>query len=350
MRKQIQEIFKQHDLQTTAEAINCKIVNFLDVTFNLEDESFKPYCKPNNVPQYVHRMSNHPPTVLKNLPKNVNHRLSSISSNEELFNNAVPQYQEAIKNSGYDFILKFEPTASNPKPKNRNRKRNILWFNPPWNSEVETNVGKEFLKLIDECFPPENPLSKIFNRRSVKVSYSTTPSIEQIIAGKNAKVLKEQPSETPQKTCSCPSTKECLLDQKCLEKNIIYQATVEQPNKEPKTYVGLTATTFKARFGVHKKSFEDPEYVPTTLSNYIHDLKSKGIETNVTWKILDRATSYSPVTDVCHLCNKEAYYIIFEPHLAQLNSRSELFSTCMHKKSNLLFKPKRGRPRKSPGT
>ena len=134
------------------------------------------------------------------------------------------------------------------------------------------------------------------------------------------------------------------------KKKIVYQATVKQPNGEEKTYVGLTATEFKARLGVHSQSFKDPSNGQTTLSNYIHDLKSKGIEPVVTWRILDRAKSYSPVTDVCHLCNKEAYYIIFEPHLAQLNSRTELFSTCMHKKSNLLFKPKRGRPRKSPGT
>ena len=113
-----------------------------------------------------------------------------------------------------------------------------------------------------------------------------------------------------------------------MEKGIIYQATVEQGNKETKTYVGLTATDFKARYGVHKKSFKDPDYNQTSLSKHIHDLKSKGIEHKVTWKILDRGTSYSPVSDVCHLCNKEAYYIIFEPQLAELNSRSELFSTC----------------------
>ena len=246
--------------------------------------------------------------------------------------------------------MKFDPSASNPKAKSKNRKRNILWFNPPWNSEVETNIGKEFLKLVDECFPTENPLSKIFNRKSVKVSYSTTPSMEQIIAGKNAKVINEQPNETPQKSCSCPKGKACPLENKCLEKEIVYQATVKQPNGEEKTYVGLTATEFKARLGVHTQSFKDPSNGQTTLSNYIHDLKSKGIEPVVTWRILDRAKSYSPVTDVCHLCNKEAYFIIFEPHLAQLNSRTELFSTCMHKKSNLLFKPKRGRPKKSPGT
>ena len=204
--------------------------------------------------------------------------------------------------------------------------------------------------MVEECFPPENTLSKIFNRRTVKVSYSTTPNMEQVIAGKNAKVLNDKINEIPSKKCSCTKGKECLLENRCLEKGIIYQATVEKENKESKTYVGLTATDFKARYGVHKKSFEDPDYNQTTLSKHIHDLKSKGIEHKVTWKILDRGTSYSPVSDVCHLCNKEAYYIIFEPHLAELNNRSELFSTCMHKKSNLLFKPKRGRPRKSPGT
>ena len=130
MRKKIQEIFSQHGLKTTAEAINCKIVNFLDLTLNLEDESFKIYGKPSNVPLYVHRMSNHPPTVLKNLPRNVNQRLSNNSSNEQLFNDTVAPFQEAITKSGYDFKLKFDPLASNPKPKSKNRKRNILWFNP----------------------------------------------------------------------------------------------------------------------------------------------------------------------------------------------------------------------------
>jgi hypothetical protein len=37
-------------LGTTAET-NLKVLDFLDVTFDLENESFKPYCKPNNVPQ-----------------------------------------------------------------------------------------------------------------------------------------------------------------------------------------------------------------------------------------------------------------------------------------------------------
>ena len=261
------------------------------------------------------------------------------------------QYPHSINKSGYDFELKFDPLASTPKQKKKkNRKRNILWFNPPWNSEVETNIGREFLKIVDECFPPDNPLSKIFNRKSVKVSYSTTPNMEQIIAGKNSRVLKSE-EESP-KQCSCPrdKKKECPLDNKCLEKGIIYQAKVTQPNSSVKTYIGLTATDFKSRYGVHTKAFSDPSYCQTTLSKHILELKDKGIEPTVTWKIVDKGKSYSPVSDVCQLCNKEAYHIIFEPAMAELNNRSELFSTCMHKKSKLLFPPKRGRPRKSPGT
>ena len=78
-----------------------------------------------------------------------------------------------------------------------------------------------------------------------------------------------------------------------------------QPNSEVKTYIGLTATDFKARFGVHKKGFIDPTYCQTTLSNHI--------EPKVTWKIIDKGKSYSPVSNVCQLCKKEAYCILFEP-------------------------------------
>ena len=81
-------------MSVTAEA-NLKTVEFLDVIFELETETFRPYNKPNNIPQYVHRSSNHPPSVLKNIPEGVNKRLSSISSSSEMFNLAAPLYQDA---------------------------------------------------------------------------------------------------------------------------------------------------------------------------------------------------------------------------------------------------------------
>ena len=51
IRKKIEAVFSMFGLSTTG-AANIKIVDFLDITLNLEDGSFKPYCKPNNIPQY----------------------------------------------------------------------------------------------------------------------------------------------------------------------------------------------------------------------------------------------------------------------------------------------------------
>ena len=151
-RRKFCSIFTKHGLSVTAEA-NLKTVEFLDVIFDLETETFRPYNKPNNIPQYVHKMSNHPPPVLRNIPEGVNKRLSSISSNSEMFNEAAPLYQEALDKSGYDYKLHFNPQTETPSAKNRTRKRHTLWFNPPYNLAVKTNVG--------HVFPQPTPSEKL---------------------------------------------------------------------------------------------------------------------------------------------------------------------------------------------
>ena len=128
-KKKICKIFKDNGLNITIEA-NVKCVNFLDVNFNLERNMFKPYMKPNDTPIYVHSQSNHPPGILKNIPQSVNRRLSTISSNQEMFEETKNPYQEALKKSGYEFELKFNPPTQNQKKSGR--KRNITWFNPPF--------------------------------------------------------------------------------------------------------------------------------------------------------------------------------------------------------------------------
>ena len=62
MKKKLQRLFKEHDLEITAE--NLKIVNYLDVTFNLKDGTFRPYHKPDDQIQYIHTESNHPQMLL----------------------------------------------------------------------------------------------------------------------------------------------------------------------------------------------------------------------------------------------------------------------------------------------
>ena len=127
-RKLIEAEFAKHGLGTTAEA-NIKIVNFLDITLNLNDGSFKPYCKPNNKPQYVHKCSNHPPSVIRNIPIGVNKRLSNISSSEKIFKENIEIYQKARKDSGYDFEFSYQPDIEEEKDekvKKKNRKRNVI--------------------------------------------------------------------------------------------------------------------------------------------------------------------------------------------------------------------------------
>ena len=139
----------------------------------------------------------------------------------------------------------------------------------------------------------------------------------------------------------------CPLENKCLTDNLVYKATVTQPNQDTKTYIGQTSTDFKSRLSTHKHSFINPNANQTSLSKHILNLKNEGIEPTVTWKIIDRGKSYSPVSGVCQMCVKEAFYILFRPEMAELNSRSEIFSACIHKKSALLVKV--NRKRKSPG-
>ena len=48
---------------------------------------------------------------------------------------------------------------------------------------------KNFFNALDRCFPKGHKYNKIFNRHTIKLSYSTTPNITRIIAGFNGSKL-----------------------------------------------------------------------------------------------------------------------------------------------------------------
>ena len=58
-------------------------VNYLDVTLDLDNGKFGPYRKPNDQPLYVNSESNHPPSILNQIPRSISKRLSNISSTEQ---------------------------------------------------------------------------------------------------------------------------------------------------------------------------------------------------------------------------------------------------------------------------
>ena len=129
--------------------------------------------------------------VLKNIPTGVNRRLSRISSNQEVFDNAKAPFQEALNKSGYKHVLEFEPTQEKPKKKKTSSKP-VTWFNPPFSLNVKSKVGKEFLSLLDTSFPPSNPLHKLFTRQTVKLNYSCMPNMVQAVSRHNSSLLRTE--------------------------------------------------------------------------------------------------------------------------------------------------------------
>jgi hypothetical protein len=206
MRKNIIKLFKSVGFQIEI-VTGLHSVDFLDVTLNLKNSTYLPYKKPNDTMLYVHTSSNHPQQILKQLPIAISDRLSSNSSNQNIFDNAKIEYEDALKKSGYkNTNLKFSKTK--PPTKKRTRTRNVIWFNPPYNKNVSSNVGMKFLSLINKHFQ-SNHLKKLFNKNTVKVSYSCTENIDAIIKSHNAKIATPPKPETA--ICNCRKKPECPL-------------------------------------------------------------------------------------------------------------------------------------------
>ena len=142
-------------------------------------------------------------------------------------------YEEALKKSGYYKKVTYKPEKQKTNNKN-NRKRNIIWFNPPINQSVSTNNGN-----------------------SVKISYSCTKNIKSIINNHNNKILNDNKEINNETKCNCIQKDECPLNGICLTQNTVYQASItsNEPNYEEKKYIGISEPTFKKRYANHPKIF-----------------------------------------------------------------------------------------------
>ena len=88
-KKKVVKLFKEKfDLKITIET-NLKVVNFLDVTLDLNTGTYRPYAKPNSNPIYVNVDSNHPPNIIKQIPSMIANRISRISSNKDTFDRVL---------------------------------------------------------------------------------------------------------------------------------------------------------------------------------------------------------------------------------------------------------------------
>ena len=337
IKKEICRIFNNNALRITIEA-NKKIINFLDATFNLNRSTYQPFTKPNTSLLYVHGERNHPPITTKNIPAGINKRLSSLSSDKASFDQAPPPYQKALDASGYHYTLQYEPAKTS---KRKNRQRNsILWYNPPFSKNTSTNIGHKFLALVDKHFPKDHKLRKMFNRNTIKISYSCMNNTKQISENHNKRILTAsiQIDNTAtaaaatidnNKTCNCRQKNTCPLDGNCLQSSVIYQATVtRKDNNTTETYIGLTENNFKARYRNHTASFRHAKHRNSTeLSKHIWTLKDNNIEHFISWRILSSHSPYNSSSKRCNLCR---------PELSTLNKCNELVSSCRYRNKTLL--------------
>ena len=84
IQKKIIRAFKLQGLRIQITS-NLKIVDFLDVTLNLNNGTFKPFCKNDSAPRYMNISLNHPRSVLRQIPKAVNQRINRLSSCKKIF-------------------------------------------------------------------------------------------------------------------------------------------------------------------------------------------------------------------------------------------------------------------------
>ena len=283
----------------------------MGVSHNLNNSNYKPYQKPDNKILHIHKDSNNPFSILKQISTSIEKRISTLSSNEIIFNKSKEIYQKALEKFGYGQNLKYHPANENASNNKRNRKRNVIWFNPPFSVNVKTKVGNYFLNLIRKHFPPRHKFSKLFNRNTIKVSYNCMPNIKAKIHKHNRNILKKIKKKKKQpdtQLCNCTNKKQCPLNEHFLTESIVYQAnvTVILPGYKEKVSLGVSETTFKVRYDNHEKLFTKQRYKnDTELPKEYWKIKQQNKIPRIKRKVLRKCDVYNQKTRQCTLCLNE---------------------------------------------
>ena len=103
----------------------------------------------------------------------------------------------------------------------------------------------------------------VFNKNTLKLSYSCTGNMKNVIQAHNRKILRPQ-KKTP---CNCRKKDLCPLNGDCQE-SVVYKATLHHNNKTFE-YIG-SSENFKKRHSNHKSSFKNASSRnATALSKFV---------------------------------------------------------------------------------
>ena len=79
----------------------------MDVIYNLEINTYRPYKKPNDNLTYTNTSSNHPPQIIKYLNQTISERLYRNSSSAEIFGQSKSDEEEALKRCDFSMLENF---------------------------------------------------------------------------------------------------------------------------------------------------------------------------------------------------------------------------------------------------
>ena len=92
-QKKKKQIFKTSKKNGLSKTVECNLIDFLDVTFDLK--SGTTYRKPNNELRYINKHSDHPLSIIINgVPENC--------CDKDYIDKAAPYYNMTLKNSGFN--------------------------------------------------------------------------------------------------------------------------------------------------------------------------------------------------------------------------------------------------------
>ena len=119
---------------------------------------------------YINTSSNHPPQIIKHLTQTISEKLFKNSSSAEVFEESELDYEEALKKCGCKARLQYiEPNLQQNNQK-KNTENHLV--QPNFQFQCKSKIEKNVFAINGH---------KIFNGNSVKVSYSCTQNISQII-------------------------------------------------------------------------------------------------------------------------------------------------------------------------
>lgn len=81
---------------------------------------------------------------------------------------------------------------------------------------LQTNIGKCFISLIDQDFPKSNSLYESFNCNALKLSYSCMNNVKSIISSHNKAIISKSTNpKEDNKNCNCGKPDTCPMDGNC---------------------------------------------------------------------------------------------------------------------------------------